>query len=81
MKVGDKIYHKKYAGLATVIQVNVETTSDIRRGKVVKTTYVAVYPDGRPITFHGFNIGKTIFKHEPIGTQMSLFDLEGETNE
>jgi hypothetical protein len=76
MKVGDKIYHKKYAGLATVIQSTVETTWDVRKQKeVVRTKYLATYPDGRPITFFGYDVNKTIFKHKPVNEQMTLFDF------
>ena len=76
MKVGDKIYHKKFMGLATVIQTTVETTWDVRKNsQVVRTKYLATYSDGRPITFYGFDIGKTIFKHEPITEQVSIFDI------
>ena len=75
MKVGDKIYHERYMGLATIIQSTVETTWDVRKNsEVVRTKYLATYSDGRPITFYGYDIGKTIFKHEPIGEQLSLFD-------
>lgn len=81
MKIGDKIYHKRYMGLATIIQTTVETTWDVRKNsQVVRTKYLATYSDGRPITFHGYDIGKTIFKHKPITepAQLTIFDYISE---
>lgn len=75
MKIGDKVYHRHMPGIATVIRVDIQQNYDVRKKKnTVKSEYTAVYPDGTPITFYGFNIGKTVFKSEPISQQLSLFD-------
>ena len=74
MKVGDKVYHKELAGIATISRVTVSKSKDaVKNQEIARTKYIANYPDGRSITFFGFSIGKTIFKYEPI-RQLSLFD-------
>ena len=75
MKIGDKVYHKELSGIATIVKVNIQQSEDIiRRKTVIRTEYVANYPTGESITFYEFNIGKTVFKYEPLSQQMSIFD-------
>lgn len=75
MKVGDKVYHRKYPGIATIVRVDVQHSYDIvNRDTKTRTMYTANYPNGESFTFYGFNIGKTVFKSEPISQQLSLFD-------
>lgn len=73
MKIGDKVCHKRREGVATIIHVEVKSSHDPTRGVVTKTEYLATYEDGSPLTFYGFNIGKTIFKYEPH-EQLSFLD-------
>ena len=75
MKIGDKVYHKKYPGIATIVHADIQQDYDIiKNKKVVRTKYIANYTNGKSIIFHGFDIGKTVFKSETISQQLSLFD-------
>lgn len=74
MKVGDKVYHKKRSGIATVIDCTIHSTYDIRLDKkITRTKYIASYPDGTAFTFFGFDVGKTVMKYKPF-EQLTFFD-------
>lgn len=76
MKVGDKIRCKRYTGIATIIDFQVkQTMDDFKNQTIVRTTYTARFDDGRLIRFHGYDIGKRIFKVEDH-EQISFFDDE-----
>lgn len=74
MRIGDKIRHTKHQGFATIIKVNVETAiNDFDRKVTTKVKYTARYDDtGYLLKFYGYDIGKTVFKHEP-NEQLSMF--------
>lgn len=75
MKIGDRVYHLELAGIATITQAIVAQKYDPKKDKTVtRTKYTAKYPDGKSFIFFGFDIGKKVFKYEPI-TQTTLFDL------
>jgi hypothetical protein len=75
MKVGDKIRYKRQEGIATVVSMRVERTwDDLKKKTVTKTRYTARYDDtGYLLNFYGYNIGKTVFKCEPV-EQLSFLD-------
>lgn len=74
MKIGDKIRHKRRQGIATIVNTEVEVTyDDFKDRKIVKTTYIARYEDGRLLMFHGYHINKTVFKVDEF-EQLSFFD-------
>lgn len=76
MKVGDVVYSTKIRPYEKATIEKLDVDIKIRNGKKdeVRTKYIAKYLDGSEITFYGFNINKTVFKHmEPDG-QYSLSD-------
>lgn len=76
MKVGDRIYSTKIIPyeLATIEKIDVDIKKRDGKKDEVRTKYIAKYLDGSEITFYGFNINKTVFKHiEPDG-QYSISD-------
>lgn len=74
MKVGDKVYHKKRGGIATVVDCVIHSTYDARLDKkVTRTKYIATYTDGAIITFFGYDIGKSVMPYKPF-EQLTFFD-------
>ena len=74
MKVGDKVYHKKRGGIATITHSTIDSTYDIVQSKkITRTKYIATYPNGTTFTFFGFDIGKTVMKYKPF-EQLTFFD-------
>lgn len=75
MKVGDVVYSTKVRPYekATIVKVDV-TVKNRENKKEVRSKYVAKYLDGSELTFYGFNLNKSIFKHIVQDGQMSIFD-------
>lgn len=76
MKVGDRVYSTKVRPYETATISKVDIDIKDREGKKaqIKSKYIAKYLDGSELTFYGFNINKTIFKHMDADGQYSLFD-------
>ena len=79
MKIGEKVTHSKHSGIYTIVETKVVKRSDPDGKENTRVTYLATSRNGRSITFHGYDIGKRVFKVESTdAVQLSIFDIEGE---
>lgn len=76
MKVGDVVYSTKVRPYekATIEKVDIDIKEREGKNKEIRSKYLAKYLDGSELTFYGFNINKSIFKHMEHDGQMTIFD-------
>ena len=78
MKIGDVIFSTKVRPYenAVIVKADVEIKKRTNKNGSVReetrTTYKAQYKDGSEITFYGFNINKSVFKHTEPDGQINL---------
>ena len=76
MKIGDKVKHSKYSGVYIIIESKVVKRSNPDGTESTRVTYLATNNNGRSFTFHGYDIGKRVFKVEDTDeVQLSIFDI------